>query len=241
MALRLRDDSDLKFLLDALADELVMGAIYFKLYQDLIEAKNGEYGREISQSWTFWSLTLRSLIDATVYRICKAYDHNRDSLNLRNFLELVRERQDVFDQDKFRERLKDNPYVDSLAKDTRLPDAARLEADLEFVQVKSNPLVKRLVTWRDKFYAHRDPEHALDPTVFDPLLVSDVETLVKEGMRIINHYSSLYAATTHSTLMVGRDDYLSVLKAVRERLERYEAEFQREMNLATAADRRARR
>ncbi|MPZ20370.1 MAG: hypothetical protein GEV06_21010 [Luteitalea sp.] len=223
MALRLRDDSDFKPLLDALADELVMAAIYFKLYQDLIEAKNGEYEREISQSWTFWSLTLRSLIDATVYRICKAYDHNRDSLNLKNLLELVRERQDVFDRDTFRERLKDNPYVDSLAKDTRLPDAAQLEADLEFVQVKSNPLVKRLVTWRDKFYAHRDPAHALDPTTFDPLLVSDVETLVKEGMRIINYYSSLYAATTHSTQMVGHDDYLSVLKAVRKRLERYEA------------------
>jgi hypothetical protein len=101
------------------------------------------------------------------------------------FLVLVRERQDVFDQDTFRERLKDNPHVDSLAKDTRLPDAAQLEADLEFVQVKSNPLVKRLVTWRDKFYAHRDPKHALDPTAFDPLLVSDVETLVNDHHRAV--------------------------------------------------------
>ena len=228
MSLHIQDDKEFRPLLDALKDELVSAAVTFRLYQDLLAAKE-KYSREMSQSWTFWSLTIDALADSTVYRIAKAYDHNKGSLDLRNFLALVQERKDLFNPDKFLERLKDNPYAESLSQISRVPKDERISAHLEFVHAASNPLVKRLVTWRDKYYAHRDPDHVLDPQTVDALLITDVETLITEGVKIINCYSDLFTASVDSTKMIGHQDYESVLKAVRYRLDGYEAEIQRRL------------
>jgi hypothetical protein len=68
------------------------------------------------------------------------------------------------------ERLKDNPHAESLAEKPRTPDPDTLTAHLDFVRAKSNPMVKRLVTWRDKYFAHRAPDHVLDPDSIGDLL-----------------------------------------------------------------------
>jgi hypothetical protein len=233
MALKPGEDAEFKQLLDALVDDLVMAGVYYRLGKKLSAAQEGEYWREFSQSRTFWFLTLRSLVDATVHRLCRAYDHNKDSLNLKNFLELVRDRTDLFETERFKERLKANPHVDSLAADDRRPDPDQLAKDLEFVQAKFNPQVKRLVLWRDKFIVHRDPKAVLKPAAYEPLLFDDIEALAQEGVKIVNRYTSLFEAASNPAWMIGQDDYESVLKAVRESLEHYEANFRRDLAAAS--------
>jgi hypothetical protein len=64
-----------------------------------------------------------------------------------------------------------------------------------------------------------------------------VETLVKEGVGIVNNYSDLYAATVDSTKIVGHDDYKRVLKCARARREQHKAESDRFYEQARAHER----
>jgi AbiU2 len=237
MKIPIRNSAEFGLLLSALADELVAAKIHLKLYQGLAAAIP-EYGREYRQSWTFWSLTFTAHFDAAALRLCKAYDQygsENPPLNLRNFLDTIDANKELFDEPNFRERLKGNPFVDSLAAAPRKPDPNQLKQDIESVSA-SNPLVKKLTIWRNNFYAHCSKAHALDAETFVrdyPLSIADVQTLLENGLRILNRYSDLFVATIHSTNMIGRDDYLSLLKALREGLDAYEARIEEEIKRFT--------
>lgn len=229
MHLKIQNAAEFHRLLFTLAGELVDSRIHFRLFQSL--SKGGtEYWREFAQSNTFWSFTLQAHLDAALMRLCKAFDVNRNSLNLRTLISTIKANLHLFEEDGFRERLKGNPFVDSLAATLRVPDALMIQRDLDFVS-PSNFLVKKLIVWRDKHIAHRDPSPVLNPEELTrryPLLYTEIDELIREGLRIVNEYSSLFVATTHSSGVVGADDYLTILKAVRESLNRHDAEVERE-------------
>jgi len=229
MEIQVRDSAEFGALLEALADELVTARIHFKLYQDL-RASYSEYANELNQSNTFWSLTVAAHLDATILRLCKAYDQYPTSLNLRNLLCTICENLHFFDEPNFRDRLKGNPFVDSLAANTPKPDAAQLQKDIESVS-SSDSLVKKLTIWRNNYYSHLNSRHALNPDTLarrSPLSVSDIDELLTAGVEILNRYSHMFNANLYSTSIVGRDDYKSILNAVRESVARYEAGIEEE-------------
>jgi hypothetical protein len=123
-----------KRLLGALVDELIDARDHFRLHQNL-DAAIPEYQAEFNQSPAFWTSTLSAHMDATLLRLCKAYDlyESKPSLNLRNFLETIEANLHFFDEPSFRERLKNNAFVDSLAAKTHKPDRARLRKNLDSV------------------------------------------------------------------------------------------------------------
>ena len=173
MQIQIRDSSEFHSLLLALVDELVDAHIHFRLFKSL-NADIPEYVRVFNQSCAFWQLTLRAHLDAVFLRLCKAYDQyggGNPSLNLRNLLDTVAANLYLFDEPNFRERLRDNPFVDSLAATSRRPDLAQLQQDLLSVS-SSDPLVNKLTIWRNNFYAHRSPAQILDAEVFDLLVKS---------------------------------------------------------------------
>src|SRR5437763_15135400 len=114
MQLKIKSSDEFETLLNALATELVHANIYFKLHYDLKSATT-EFENEISQSRTFWFLTFQSLLDAALFRLCRIYDTDPRSNGLFNFLNMIKENLHIFDETNFRERLKDNPFVDNLA------------------------------------------------------------------------------------------------------------------------------
>lgn len=216
MKIDVTDSAQFKRLLEALVDELIDARDHFRLHQDL-DASIPEYQTEFNQSVGFWTSTLRAHMDAAVLRLCKAYDQSKDkpNLNLRNFLETIQANLHFFDEANFRERLKDNAFVDSLAKDPRKPDTAQLRKDLEWV-TNANPLVKNLTLWRHHHVAHRSRSSALDPRGFaqqNPLPFSEIKALIDNGLRIVNDYSSLFSATVHTSTPIK--DYKYLLEAVR--------------------------
>ena len=229
MQLKIQNAAEFQKLLFTLAGELVDARIHFRLFQDL-SAASAEYFREFAQSNTFWSFTSQAHLDASLMRLCKAFDINRSSLNLRTLIWTIKANLYLFEEEGFRERLKGNPFVDSLATTLRVPEPATVERDLDFVS-PNNLLVRKLIVWRDKHIAHRDPSPVLNPeelTQRHPLLYTEIDELLREGLRIVNEYSSLFVATTHASGVVGADDYLSILKAVRESLNCHDAEIERE-------------
>lgn len=233
MQIQIRDSGEFHRLLQALVDELIDAQIYFQLYRDISAAKT-EYAVEFRESWTFWYLTRSALEDAAVHRLCKAYDQygsGNPSVNLRNLLDTIEANLHLFDEPNFRDRLKGNPFVDSLAATPRRPDQMQLQQDIRSVS-DTDPLVKKLVIWRNNFYSHRSPAHALDPEAFAkqyPLTIPDIEALLANGVAIINRYSDLFIATHHSSNIVGRDDYKWLLKAARETLQAREARIEEEI------------
>ena len=233
MCLNVRNASEFHKLLFALAGELVDAKIHFRLFQDL-SACRSEYFTEFAQSNTFWSFTFQAHLDAALMRLCKAFDIHRSSLNLRTLILTIQENLDLFEDEGFRERLKGNPFVDSLAGTYRVPSVGMIHKDLEFLDIKKNPLLKKLVIWRDKHFAHRDPSPVLNPEELAgrfPLLYTEIDELLKQGLRIVNEYSSLFVATTHASGVVGKDDYMTILKAVRESLIRHEEQIEKEWQL----------
>lgn len=221
MKLKFKNAEEFRRLLTALLEDLVDARFHFSLHQNLAKAAE-EYATELAQSPTFWGLTLSAHMDAVLLRLCRAYDtHEHGALNLRNLLDTIQGHLSIFDEPNFRQRLKGNSFVDSLAAGLQPPDQAQLQKDIELVS-DSDPLVHKLVMWRHKYIAHRDSHFALNPKKFDaqyPLLFTEIDVLINRALEIGNRYSLLFDATAHATLMVGRDDYLNVLNAVREHVE----------------------
>jgi len=61
----------------------------------------------------------------------------------------------------------------------------------------ADPLLKKLTIWRNNYIAHRSRSSALDPKGFTKqnlILFSEIEALIDNGLRIVNHYSSLFSA-----------------------------------------------
>lgn len=230
MEIKIENPAEFQRLLEELGSELQEANIHFKLFQDLIAAAD-EYATEFAQANAFWSLTVQAHLDATLFRLCKIYDQHNRALNLKNLLDTIKANLSIFDVENFRERFKNSPFVESLSSEPRKPDAVQLDADMAFVS-EDNTWVKNLVIWRNNYFAHRSPHHAIEDISLastHTLPMPEVKRLAVEGMRILNRYSSLFHANTYSTNIIGREDYKSVLDAVREHLQAVERRVQEDI------------
>ena len=150
-------------------------------------------------------------------RLCKIYDPHYDSLNLRNLLDTISKNLNLFDTAEFRIRLKDNPFIESLAQDPRKPDPVQLQADISLVS-NANAAVKKLIVWRNNFVVHRSPKLTtgqLDLPAQFPILFTEIEALINNAGSILNRYSSLFSASTQSSMLIGEDDFKTTINAVR--------------------------
>jgi len=226
MQIRITNAKEFECLLDALASEIVDAQIYFKLHIDLMAAIP-DYKEVFNESNTFWLLTMHALLDAALSRLCRIYDQNSKSLNLRNLLDTIQGNLNLVDVQNFRERLKGNPFVESLSQTARKPSSDTLNQDIQYVS-DANPLVKKLVKWRNNIFAHRHAKDVVAQKNFAdcyPLSKNDVSELLKRGESILNRYSSLFRASSYSTQIVGHDDYLYVLKTVKAKIGRHREEI----------------
>ena len=241
MIIKVKNGSELTKLLDNLANDLVTANIHLKMVNDLMKTGK-KYADEFNQSGTFWYLTLTAHRDVVHFRLCRAYDQHGSALNLRNLLDTIEANTHLFKPAHFRERLKANPHVDSLAATNRIPQPAQLEADKRYVSARTNPLVKKLMLWRGNHFAHRSPEPIVGGkplSAMAPFPSEEVEELATRGMEIINRYSDLYLATAYSTDIIGRDDFENILRAVREHLVNLEKRVAADMERWKSAEQAA--
>jgi AbiU2 len=213
MKIEIRSGGELTKLLDELGAEIVDAHITFKLLSDLLEARR-EFKIVFNQSIAFWGTTFRALLNSYLSTLCRVYDGNKKGLNLRNLLETIYANRSLFGEDQFRERLRGNAFVDSLASTNRVPSCSELEEDLKLVRER-DPLVRKLLVWRNNAVAHKNAMVALgtsDILISANMSREDVEELLGRALRLFNKYSSLYRASTNSRQIIGHDDYLSLLK-----------------------------
>ena len=238
MKIKIQTGDELNSLLDSLAREIVDAQIYHRLFCDLIGSIS-EHQREFQQSNTFWSLTLDSLKDARLTRLCRVFDQESSSLNLVNLLETIKANLHLFEAHHFRERLRDNAFVDSLAELDRVPPERQLDEDIGYASC-ANPLVKKLMIWRNNIVAHRGAKVSLGKKQVledNPLAQPEIEELLNQSFTIFNRYSSLYRASTWSRQVIGHDDYQSLLKFLRLGLQKWDEDIEKE--IAGIRERRA--
>ena len=228
MILKIRSVEEFERLLNSLSNEAVTANIHFRLYKALIAAQS-EFGVAFSQSWTFWSLTIQAHVDTALLHLCRVYDQHDDALSLRNLLDTIEANFHLFDEQNFRERLKDNPFVASLAEGVKRPPADEIKSDRSSV-MHSNSLVQSLVVQRGHHIAHRNAQLIANQKGLAErfeLTEKGVEELLVNAMRVLNRYNTLFRASSYSTQMIGHDDYRYVLKTIAEHVERQRAEMQR--------------
>jgi hypothetical protein len=223
--IKVGDSTEFGRLLEALADDIVRAHIHYQLYKDLRQALS-DHPRVSTQSNAFWGLTLTAHISTCMQMLCRAYDQETNSLHLQNWLFTIQENLHLFDREEFRRRLKDNPFVESLAQAPRKPDPAIFEEDI-WLCSPNDPLVKILIIHRNTHVAHMGAKNIIVArSTHDeyPLTIGDFETLLARAKAILNRYSSLFAANTYTTQIIGYDDYQYIFRCIEETLQRTEAE-----------------
>ena len=218
-AISIESDEQFKHLLGSLAQELVDANIHWKLRKDL-EDQIRPFSDEFNQTATFWSLTFQAQLDAAIFRLVRIYDGNTHALSLRNFLDTIVANLQIFDVDRYRDRLKGNPFVDSLTDKAEQPNADQLSNDIAFVS-NENKLVQKLTIWRNNLFAHKSAKNAVrNYNIANdfPLTSEDIDNLLVEGMNILNRYSLMFVANTYSTQIVGHDDFTFLLDCVKKDL-----------------------
>lgn len=229
MKIEIQTGEELNVLLDALVKEIVKARDYHHLFRDLVTAMP-DHEREFQESPTFWALTLEALRDSYMGCLCRIYDQEYKSLNLVNLLDTIMANHHFFSEAHFRQRLAKNAFVDSLAATNRLPPLDELKKDIELVSDK-NPRVKKLIIWRNNIVAHLGSKVSLGKKqilVENPISENEIKELINDSLDIFNKYSSLYRASTHSSLLIGSEDYNYLLKFIGLGLKKYDEDIEKE-------------
>jgi hypothetical protein len=185
-----------------------------------------DHPRVASESNTFWTLTLNAHINTSTLSLSRAYDQQKSSLHLHNWLLTIREHLHLFDQQEFRQRLKDNPFVEGLAQVPRKPDQAILKEDIQRCS-SNDPLVKTLMKIRNNSIAHRSAILTItQKNIYAnyPFTFGDFESLLARAKTILDRYSSLLKARINSMQIIGHDDYTFIFKSVEEKIKRMDEE-----------------
>jgi hypothetical protein len=162
-----------------------------------------------------------------------------------NWMRTIQKNLHFFDEPNFRRRLQGNRFVESLAANAKRPDENELASNIELVNCRHpgvDPAVKKLVYLRNRRLAHRSPETVLTPdrpTTLGTLSWEEVEHALELAINLLNRYCSIFKAASHSTQIVGHDDYRHILEAVRRRLQACDEDFARLMATASQPERSA--
>ena len=137
---KIRTAEEFQLVLKTLCLDLVRAGDHYALFRKLVAANEGTYAKALSQSQTFWSLTYDAHFETAIFRLCRAYDQDSDALALKGFLETI----------------KASPAFLPKPQMFHHVDAGQLDADLAWAGESTNLVVKHLMMWRHKVYAHRD-------------------------------------------------------------------------------------
>lgn len=213
--IRFRDEQEFGRLLSGLADDIVDANIHYQLYKDLLSARE-EFPLVMIQSNTFWSMTLKAHLGSSLYMLTRAYDQHLGALHLYGLLQTIKANPNLFKEVNFRERKKDNPHVDNLASECRIPDEATLEADIACCSAQ-DLLVKKLIVNRMNVLAHRNAKSTATGVSISethPLSHEDFEELLSRSRTMLNRYSQLFEASVYSIKPIGADDFRYIFECV---------------------------
>lgn len=228
MAHKVLTDKELANLFDSLFQDATTATHYLELICDINKAFNS-YPNEFSVSNTFWYLSISALKEAMSVRLARLYI-GQDGLTLHRLLKDIKNHVHLFESKAFKERLKDNSFVDSLSEIERRPSLDEIVSDISSV-CETDDLVKKLMIWRHNVYMHTSYSVAKGNKNIlkdNPISEEQIRHLIDKALLVLNKYSSLFRASTYSRGIIGHDDFLWTLDLLRLGIERREQNIQAE-------------
>jgi len=119
-------------------------------------------------------------------------------------------RDDILSPELYEESIREQRACDPLRED-------EIEQDVQLVSAK-DLTVKRLIAQRGNALAHVNARNvAKGLSIFDkfPLTYADFDELIARAQLILNRYSVLFSGTAYAFLTEDRDDYVTILNAIR--------------------------
>ena len=202
-------------LLRALSSDVVNAHIHWRMATELGKALSA-HPLVIAQSNTFWSLTHQAHVATSLQCLARACDQERSALHLPSLLRTIKTNLEIFEADKFRVRLADNPFLESLVESAEKPDERQLTEDIALCTAK-DPDVRLLATYRNSRAAHRSKKLTLQPngTASMPVLTDAVvQALLSRAQTILNRYSRMFSASMYSMNIMGKYDFKYVIEVV---------------------------
>ena len=162
-------------------------------------------------------------------RLARIYDQEEKALSLRTLLVTIEANKHLFDDKAVKKRV--NPsFAQSIVPGGHLPDSKTLRQDLALVS-SSDPLVNKIVIWRNNFGAHISPKQTIQKNLSKGTLPSKEEAfeLCNRAFDVFNRYTYLFHAVSHSKMIIGEEGSVeSVFKHIRLGLATYERQIEDE-------------
>lgn len=195
---------DFEKLLKRLSDDIAFAPAFLRIDKQL-----GEYFEkdrdEVNQAWFFWSMVSKAVPEAGLLRLARIYDQQKNALSLGTLIATIKANTHLFHDSAVAKRV--NPlFAKSIVPGGHVPDAKRLTEDLALVSA-NDPLVNKIVIWRNHFLAHVSSGQTIEKTLGDTELITkvDADDLCNRARDIFNRYTSLFHAVHHSKLIIGEE------------------------------------
>src|ERR1700693_1885409 len=142
------NDMELERIFRHIAGQANRASDYWYMLEQL-EHGTEEYAMEMAQTQAFWGFVFSALRDAVLSSLCRLYDQDPRALSLGTFLRTIQTYRGHFSEDQFRERLREDAYIEELAADRSVVDSAALGGEIDIVSATTDPLVAKLERLRN--------------------------------------------------------------------------------------------
>ena len=191
--------------LDRLVKDIRDAHMHYDIFMQIRKSISIESHRDyMNRATNFWSLTFNAHLDCTRLGLCRIYDKTKKAISINKWL---REHKELL-LEKASE-----PGIEKRHCMSAPVTLSVIETDLELTNEK-NALVSSLNEQRNKAIIHSaNSEIGEIETVFEryPLTFSNYDELLKRAETIVNRYSVLYSAMSHSIYTEGRNDLKNVI------------------------------
>jgi hypothetical protein len=173
-AIRVKRRSEFDGFIEHLTHEAYRAHTHWDVWKAL-DASFNQYWEDLNQTPGFWELTRRAHQDAVILRLGRLYDPHPTAISLGTLLATMHKHMSAPAPE----------FPSTLAN----LDRAQLEAELESVS-DSDPSVKKLLTWRNEYLAHRGAQHVARGTFahLPELGRRDIAKLVNRVVGILRKY-----------------------------------------------------
>lgn len=216
---------------DKLIGQTINARAHLKLWERL-NRYNPSYLDELNQAPHFFTFTVRAHLDGALLTLSRILDRHEDALSIWKFLDYAEQNLEIFSTEVFRQRMKGNPYYESLIESHTPVTPKEVDEDKQKLE-KLEQTVNNLTTWRNKVIAHIDRKFLLAGKIVSkeyPLQHQQLQEVVDTLLKILNRYSNAYKSSSYSAIIPGEDDVQIVMDCIRfyiqEQKRRIEAELE---------------
>jgi len=210
-------EADAQFLKyhQTLREELNNAYWHFAILKYLRETGK-DYLKEFNQAPAFFGLTMDAHVLSALMRLNKFLDKKKEHLSIRSFLDFVEANLDIFSDDAFERRLRDQRtyYPDSLTGHVAIT-LQKVEEDRRKVNDLPASEIRR---WRNSVLAHIRTEDVLEDINIRneyPIQLSKIELVIDTLDDMLNDYLLAFDASFWAKHLALEDEIRHVLDAIR--------------------------